>query len=64
MKEVASLVIMCCAGVGCCTGGVLNAYDSFRYDRAINDPSFVYLVDEAGNPVSQKVEGKFGSSNG
>ena len=49
-------VVSACIGVGCCIGGVSNAYDKILYDRAIENPSFLYLVDEDGNPVTQKAK--------
>lgn len=40
---------------GGCLGGLVNAYDAYLYDSALKDPSFFYLVDEHGEPVSQEV---------
>ena len=56
MKEVVTLTIVSCTSLGCCIGGTLNAIDSFRYHSALTSPSFAYLVDEVGNPVSKKVK--------
>ena len=54
--EVLSPVIGICLAIGCAAGGISAAYDSFRYERALTDPSILYLVDEVGNPVSQKTD--------
>ena len=40
---------------GGCLGGLVNAYDKFLYDSALNSPDFLYLVDQNGNPVSQEI---------
>lgn len=56
MKEVVTFIAVGCTGLGCCIGGTLNAVDSFRYSSALASPSFAYLVDEAGNPVSKKLK--------
>jgi hypothetical protein len=42
--------------VGLAVGGVTSSVDRFKYEYAIEDPSFMHLVDEAGNPVSQEVK--------
>ena len=48
-KEITAFVVAGCL----CFGG----YEAFsldaKYDRALSDPEFYHLVDEAGNPVSQ-----------
>ncbi len=56
MKEVATLVVIGCTGIGCCIGGVLNSVDSFRYETALSSPSFFHLVDEGGYPVSKDLK--------
>lgn len=48
-KEVATLVIASCL----CLGSFEALSKDHVYDRALNDPGFYHLVDEAGNPVSQ-----------
>mgnify|MGYP001222620013 CR=1 FL=1 len=54
--EALTPVVGICVAVGCAFGGITTAYDNFRYERALEDPSFLYLVDEVGNPVSQELE--------
>ena len=51
------VVAACCAGfgIGCCVGGVSNAYDALVYDHAMSSPDFFHLVDKFGNPVRQEV---------
>ena len=39
---------------GVILGGASNAYQNFRYERALEDPSMLHLVDEMGNPVRQE----------
>lgn len=48
-KEVAALVLASCL----CLGSFEALSRDDVYDRALNDPEFYHLVDEAGNPVSQ-----------
>lgn len=55
LKEIITAACGIGLGLGCCIGGVSNAYDAIVYDRAVNDPGFMYLVDEFGDPVSQEV---------
>lgn len=42
--------------VGLAVGGVTSSLEKFKYEHAIEDPGFMHLVDEAGNPVSQEVK--------
>jgi hypothetical protein len=42
--------------VGLAVGGVTSSVDRFKFQHALEDPEFMHLVDEMGNPVSQKVE--------
>lgn len=53
-KEFASACITIGMGVGCFVGGLSIAWRDYSYERAMQDPGFFYLVDEAGNPVRQK----------
>ena len=48
-KEIIAFAI---AGCLCLGGYEALSYDG-KYERALNDPEFYYLVDEAGDPVSQ-----------
>ena len=54
--EALSPIIGICLVIGCTAGGVSSAYENFRYERALEDPSVLYLVDEMGNPVSQETK--------
>ena len=46
--------IMAFVAVGClCLGGYEALSSDAKYERALEDPDFYYLVDETGNPVSQ-----------
>ena len=42
--------------VGVVLGSASNAYQDFRYEWALEDPSMLHLVDEMGNPVSQETK--------
>lgn len=42
--------------VGLAVGGVTSSVDRFKYEYAIEDPGFMHLVDEAGDPVSQEIK--------
>jgi hypothetical protein len=53
-KEVVSACVAIGMGVGCFAGGISLAWSDHAYQRALQDPEFFYLVDEAGNPVSQE----------
>ena len=52
-------IITTCACIGLSTGvfvgGIAGAWSDYRYDSALNDPEFLYLVDELGNPVRQEL---------
>ena len=52
-KGLIALVVAGCVGGGACLGGYSAFSQEFKYDRALSDPGFYYLVDEAGDPVSQ-----------
>ncbi len=52
-KEIVSACVTVGMGVGCFVGGLSVAWRDYAYDRALEDPEFFYLVDKAGNPVSQ-----------
>jgi len=54
--EALSPVIGVCLAIGCAAGGITTAYENFRYERALSQPGVLHLVDEMGNPVSQKAE--------
>lgn len=54
--EVLSPVLGVCLAIGCAAGGLATAYENFRYERALEDPSVLHLVDEVGNPVSQEAK--------
>ncbi len=54
--EVLTPVLGVCLAIGCVAGGLSTAYENFRYERALEDPSILHLVDEVGNPVSQEPE--------
>ena len=54
--EALSPVIGVCLAIGCAAGGITTAYDNFRYERALTDPSILHLVDEVGNPVRQEAK--------
>ena len=54
--EALSPVIGICLAVGCAAGGLSTAYENYRYDRALEDPTILHLVDEVGNPVSQEAD--------
>lgn len=56
MKELIAICLTACMGMGATLGGALNAYDDYVYDQALENPNFLYLVDEVGNPVSQEPE--------
>lgn len=56
MKELISFIIISSTGCGALLGGTVNAIDSVRYRNAISNPGFYYLVDDAGNSVSQKIK--------
>ena len=56
MMEIMSPVIGVCLAIGCTAGGLATAYENYRYDRALEDPAILHLVDEMGNPVSQEAE--------
>ena len=46
--------IVAYAVAGClCLGGFEAFSSDAKYERALNDPDFYHLVDEAGNPVSE-----------
>ena len=53
-KEIVSACVTIGMGLGCFAGGISVAWDNHAYERALADPEFFYLVDEAGNPVSQE----------
>jgi hypothetical protein len=61
VKLIASIVVITCTGVGYCVGGALNAYGSFQYRNALESESFLYLVDQSGNPVRQDPKRALGS---
>ncbi len=48
-KEIIAFAIAGCL----CLGGYEAFSHDAKYERALNDPEFYYLVDEVGNPVSQ-----------
>ena len=52
-KEIVSACVTVGVGVGCTVGGISIAWNDYAYERALVDPGFFYLVDKAGNPVSQ-----------
>ncbi len=52
-KAIIALIVAGCVGGGACLGGYSAFSQEFKYDRALSNPDFYYLVDEAGNPVSQ-----------
>ena len=54
--EVLSPILGVCLAIGCAAGGLATAYENFRYERALEDPSVLHLVDEVGNPVSQEAK--------
>ena len=54
--EALSPVIGLCLVIGCAAGGISTAYENFRYERALNHPGVLHLVDEMGNPVSQETK--------
>ena len=56
MMEALSPVIGVCLAIGCAAGGISNAYESFRYQRALTDPDILHLVDEVGNPVRKETK--------
>ena len=58
MAEVLSPVIGICVSVGCIFGAISGILDAQAYDRALSDPdhNILHLVDEMGNPVSQKAD--------
>jgi len=53
-KGIFALVLAACVGGGACLGGYESASQSAHYRETLNNPDFYYLVDEAGNPVSQE----------
>ncbi len=54
--EALAPVVGVCFAVGCAFGGVSNYMNESRYENAFSNPDFFHLVDELGNPVSQKAE--------
>lgn len=42
--------------VGLAVGGVTSSVDRFKYEHAIEDPDFMHLVDELGNPVGEEIK--------
>ena len=56
MRFALTTIMAGAIAAGGCVGGLVNAYDEFLYDTALKDPTFFYLVDENGNPVSQEVD--------
>lgn len=42
--------------IGLAVGGVTSSVDRFKFQHAIEDPQFMYLVDELGNPVSEEIK--------
>lgn len=42
--------------IGLAVGGVTSSVDRFKFQNAIEDPQFMYLVDELGNPVSEEIK--------
>lgn len=52
-KEAITLCVTIGMGIGCCAGGLSAAWQEFSYRKTLEDPSFLYLVDESGNPVRQ-----------
>lgn len=52
--EALAPILGTCLAIGCAAGGLSTAYENFRYERALEDPSILHLVDELGNPVSQE----------
>lgn len=42
--------------VGLAVGGVTSSVDRFKYQHAIEDPGFMHLVDELGNPVGEEIK--------
>ena len=48
-KEITAFVVASCL----CLGGYEALSSDGKYERALDDPDFYYLVDEAGNPVRQ-----------
>lgn len=53
-KGFLALIVAGCVGGGACLGGYSAFSQGFNYDRALSDPNFYYLVDEAGDPVRQE----------
>ena len=54
--EALSPVIGICLAIGRAAGGLSTAYENYRYDRALEDPKVLHLVDEMGNPVSKEAK--------
>ena len=52
-KGFIALVVAGCLSGGACLGGYSAFSKDLKYEQVLSDPSFYYLVDEAGNPVSQ-----------
>ncbi len=53
-KEIVSMCVTVGMGLGCFAGGLSVVWHDYEYKRALEDPEFFYLVEEAGNPVSQE----------
>ena len=52
-KGIIAIIVAGCVGGGACIGGYSAFSQEFGYERALSDPEFYYLVDEAGDPVGQ-----------
>ena len=55
MRFALATILAGAVTAGGCLGGLINAYDAYMYDSALKDPSFFYLVDKDGEPVSQEI---------
>ena len=50
------ILLSACMASGAFVGGFSEALHDKAYEEALSDPSFYYLVDDVGNPVSQEVQ--------
>ena len=42
--------------LGIAAGGVTSAIDNHKYNNALQEPGFLHLVDQYGNPVGEELK--------
>lgn len=55
MEHIAPFVSIF-VSLGLAVGSVTNAIDKYKYDNALQEPGFLHLVDQYGEPVGKKAE--------